>query len=178
MASLRGDKAVLRTYRREDIEGIRAWVNDPDAAGQMGSYYAKPITWEQSEESLHLILRGDSAGVHFVIADPESGEYIGQCDLLRFDYHARSAELSIVVLAENRNRGVGGEAVRLLIRYAFEQMNMNRVSLRVFADNEGAVRCYEKCGFQIEGRLRQDGYRNGMYRDVLVMGVLREDFYR
>jgi RimJ/RimL family protein N-acetyltransferase len=55
---------------------------------------------------------------------------------------------------------------------------MNRVFLRVFADNARAIRCYEKVGFQHEGRLRQDNFNQGAYRDTLFMGLLRSDWAR
>jgi RimJ/RimL family protein N-acetyltransferase len=63
-----------------------------------------------------------------------------------------------------------------LLRFGFEEMNLNRVSLHVFEFNERAVACYKKCGFQMEGRLRQNYYGEGRYWDVFVMGILRDEF--
>ena len=70
----------------------------------------------------------------------------------------------------------GTEAIGLLLQYAFSQMNLNRVYLRVCADNERAVRCYEKCGFREEGRFREHVYLDGQYRDVLQMAILQREF--
>ena len=55
-------------------------------------------------------------------------------------------------------------------------MNLNRVWLHVFEFNERAAACYRKCGFQQEGHLRQHRYSEGRYYDVLVMGILRDEF--
>ena len=73
-------------------------------------------------------------------------------------------------------KGLGTDAMQTLVAWGFYTLNLNRVQLRVFADNERAIRSYQKVGFQIEGRLRQGNYANGAYRDVLYMGVLREDW--
>ena len=66
-----------------------------------------------------------------------------------------------------------GHSMRTLVAWGFDTLNLNRIFLRVYADNTRAVRCYEKVGFQTEGRLRQDDYRNSAYRDTLIMAILR-----
>jgi RimJ/RimL family protein N-acetyltransferase len=63
--------------------------------------------------------------------------------------------------------------VQTLSGWGFDTLNLNRVFLRVFADNARAIRCYAKVGYQQEGRLRQHDFYNGAYRDVLIMGLLR-----
>jgi len=55
-------------------------------------------------------------------------------------------------------------------------MNLHRVQLEVYDFNPRAMRCYEKCGFQVEGRQREALFRNGSYHDILIMGILREGF--
>ena len=62
------------------------------------------------------------------------------------------------------------------MRWGFREQNLNRIFLRVFEDNPAAIRCYEKVGFRLEGRLRQDRYQDGRYLDTLVMGLLRDEF--
>ena len=68
--------------------------------------------------------------------------------------------------------------MQTLVAWGFYTLNLNRVHLHVFEDNLRAIRCYEKVGFQLEGRLRQANFYNGAYRDELIMGVLREDWER
>jgi RimJ/RimL family protein N-acetyltransferase len=72
-------------------------------------------------------------------------------------------------------KGYGTEATRLLVRHAFQTLNLNRVGLEVYEFNQGAIRCYEKAGFRIEGRLRQSYFADGRYWDTVVMGILREE---
>jgi diamine N-acetyltransferase len=74
------------------------------------------------------------------------------------------------------DKGYGTEATRLMVRYAFDTLNLNRVWLHVYEDNEHALHVYPKVGFRIEGRLRQSFFRDGRYWDTLVMAVLREEW--
>lgn len=73
-------------------------------------------------------------------------------------------------------KGYGTDAMRLLLRYAFTELNLHRVSLNVFSYNSRAIRSYQKAGFVIEGCQRQALRRDGQYHDLIFMGVLREDW--
>jgi RimJ/RimL family protein N-acetyltransferase len=75
-----------------------------------------------------------------------------------------------------RGRGYGSDAVRVLLRYAFLEMNLNRVGLEVMAYNAEAIHAYEAAGFQQDGRLRAFVYRDGVYYDVLTMSILRAEW--
>ena len=63
----------------------------------------------------------------------------------------------------------------MVVRYAFETLNLNRVWLHVYEDNKGAIRAYEKVGFKTEGVLRQDSFRRGRYGNTVMMGILEAD---
>lgn len=73
-------------------------------------------------------------------------------------------------------KGYGTDAVRLAVQYAFEELNMHRVTLNVFDYNVRAVRSYEKVGFVLEGRQREAMQRDGKRIDILYMGILREEW--
>lgn len=178
MGRIMGERIALREFRQEDISGVRCWVTDAETTRCLGGTYMKPQTWEQSERYLSALLEGDAGGVNFAIADKGNLKYLGQCSLLMVDHIARHAELAIVLCPDCQGQGLGEEAIRLLLRYAFDQMNLQRVYLKVRADNPAAVRCYEKCGFQLEGTLRSHAYAEGEYHDVLLMGILRAEFSR
>ena len=73
-------------------------------------------------------------------------------------------------------KGYGTDAMDLILRYAFVELNLRRVSLNVFEFNQRALRSYEKAGFQLEGRQRQVMQREGRRSDILYMGILREEW--
>jgi RimJ/RimL family protein N-acetyltransferase len=73
-------------------------------------------------------------------------------------------------------RGYGSDAVRLILQYGFLELNLRRISLGLHAYNERALKSYEKCGFVMEGRMRGEGWRDGVHYDSLWMGILREEW--
>jgi RimJ/RimL family protein N-acetyltransferase len=77
---------------------------------------------------------------------------------------------------EDWGKGYGTDAMRVLLRYAFTELGLHRVSLGVFEYNPRAIRSYQKAGFQIEGRERQLLLREGRRWDALMMGILREEW--
>jgi RimJ/RimL family protein N-acetyltransferase len=178
MPHIHGEKVILRDFREEDISGMRAWCNDPGITRFLGSRYTAPIPWEQTESELNRYLNGDAGGYNLVIADKETGKYLGQCALFMIDNQTRKAELAIVLAPGNLEKGYGFEALRLLLRFGFGEVNLNRIWLTVNCNNARAIHVYEKAGFTREGTLRQDRYIGGVYEDVAVMSILREEFYR
>jgi len=73
-------------------------------------------------------------------------------------------------------KGYGTDAMRLIVQYGFIELNLCRISLGVHAYNERAVKSYEKVGFTLEGRMRGEGFRDGVHFDGVWMGVLREEW--
>ena len=75
-----------------------------------------------------------------------------------------------------RGRGIGKEAIHLILDYGFNYLNLNSIQLSVFAFNERAIACYKKCGFKEVGRLREAYYLNGKYYDKILMDILKSEF--
>lgn len=172
-----GKRVTLREFRAEDISGIRAWVTDNAVIRSLSGTFLRPQTWEMTEQYLRNLLEGNAGGVNFVIAQRDSLKYLGQINLMMVDTTARKAELAIVLLPEHQGCGYAREALALLLKYAFDEMNLNRVYLKVYEDNVRAIALYERMGFTREGRLRQEMYREGRYWDIVLMGLLRPDYY-
>ncbi|EGK14681.1 spermidine N1-acetyltransferase [Desmospora sp. 8437] len=100
---------------------------------------------------------------------------IGTIAVYGINWHHRYAHVGISLDPKVHNQGCGTDAMRILLRFIFEEMNLNKVKLEVFEFNPPAIRVYEKCGFRREGRLREEIFRYGRYHDVLVMGLLQEE---
>jgi RimJ/RimL family protein N-acetyltransferase len=102
---------------------------------------------------------------------------IGAAGLHEVDFKNRHAAFGLSLGdKEEWGKGYGTEATALVVKYAFETLNLNRVWLHVFEYNERAVRVSEKTGFRHEGVLRQDTYREGRYWNTHVMAILREEW--
>jgi RimJ/RimL family protein N-acetyltransferase len=177
MPRLRGTRIMLREYRRDDLPWIRQWVNDPDIVCHLSDIFLYPHPLESTETFLDSMLDGSSDSRGFVIADITDEAYIGQVNLDAIDWKNRVGRVGIVIgSTEYFGLGYGTEAMRLLIQFAFLEMNLNRLELDVYDFNERAIRCYLSCGFRQEGRLRERQYKNGRYVDVIQMGLLRSDW--
>ncbi len=104
---------------------------------------------------------------------------IGFVELGGFDWAARTAWVGIGIgEADYWGKGYGTEMMNLVLRYAFQGLNLNRVNLNVFAFNKRAIRSYEKCGFVYEGTQREVIYKEDQRWDVIDMGILREEWER
>jgi RimJ/RimL family protein N-acetyltransferase len=176
MPRLIGSRIMLREYRRDDLPWMRQWVNDPEIVDYLSDIFLYPHAMESTEAYMETMLAGNSDSRGFVIADKESEAYIGQVNLDSIDWKNRVGVIGIVIgSTEHMGYGYGTEAMKLLVSFAFRELNLNRLQLEVYDFNERAYRCYLSCGFKEEGRLRERHYKNGRYSDVIQMGILRSD---
>lgn len=178
MPRVLGNRLMLREYQKEDLEYIREWVNDRETVRNLDDIFIYPHTVSMTEEYLNKILENKLEDEkHFVIADVEKGEYMGQVSLMRLDWRNRAALLGIVIAKkENRNRGYGREAVNPVLDFAFNQMNLHRVELHCREYNSAGYHTYLRCGFKEEGRKRKNYYIDGNYTDTIIMSILRDEF--
>ena len=108
-----------------------------------------------------------------------SDRLIGSIGLRNVDPVGRSATFGIIIGDLNyHNQGYGTKATKLVLKFAFQELNLNRVELSVFGNNWRAIRVYQKVGFVNEGCLRQAAYRNGQYQDEYRFAILREEWNR
>lgn len=148
--------------------------NHPDTRQTL--FYAFPTTFQQQKDKI-LSNINDPNTIVFAICRKADGKPIGQTALFRIDWVGRMATFYIGIAdKENWSKGYGSEATMKMVEYAFETLNLNRVHLHVAVENEGAVKVYQRVGFQIEGTLREAMYHDGHYSDFYVMGLLRRDW--
>lgn len=167
-----GTRIVLRAVEREHLPNYVQWLNDPKVLEYFGYYV--PLSLDQ-EETWYEEMLGDRTARAFSIEF--DGRHIGGAGYHRIDGRNASAEVGLFVgLPELWDKGLGSEALQTLLRFGFEQMNLHRVYLRVYAENERAIHMYEKVGFQREGCWRQAEFRHGRYHDLLWMSVLRDEW--
>lgn len=178
MSRLFGERIMLREYRREDLEHMRKWVNDPKVVDNLSDVFLAPQTLNNTEDFLESILKGENRNnFNFVIADINTEEYFGQIDLFNLSWKNRSAEIGIVIGSkENRGRGLGSEALKLIQEFAFNRLNLNRLVIEVHSYNTRAHKCYLKSGFKEEGRRRQAYYMHGKYCDTIVLSLLKSEY--
>ena len=106
------------------------------------------------------------------------GALIGRVGLFAIDWSRREGELGILIGRDHWGKGYGREVARTMLRYGFDTLNLNRIYLRVNADNERGIKAYEAAGFEREGVLRSHMFVEGKYIDMVMMGVLRDEWRR
>ena len=133
----------------------------------------------ENETKWYEGLSADKDQYSFAIETIEEEKYIGGCGVNSVDWKNSIAVIGIFIGDKNYwDKGYGTDAMKILVKFIFEQMNINKVKLNVYGFNERAIRCYEKCGFKKEGTLRQEIFRDGKYHDEYIMGILKEEYYR
>ena len=164
----------IRPMTEADTANIVRWRNTPSVYEHF--IYRTPLTEEAHLNWLHnRVETGDVA--QFIIVDTESGEDVGSVYLRDIDNDNKKCEYGIFIGEDScRGKGIGSAAARLALRYAFEELKMNRVFLRVFADNKQAVRSDEKAGFKYEGTFRDDVMIDGVPYDMVFMAILKSEW--
>ncbi len=174
MAEL-GKLVRFRAIEPEDAERAFRWINDREVTQFLMARYPFSLAYER-DWAAAASKANDFSEVRFAI-ETLDGVHIGVCGLHRGRPEDRWADLGIMIgEAAYRSQGYGTDAMLLLLRFAFYQMNLNKVNLGVFEINPRAQAVYRKCGFVEEGRGREEYYQDGRYIDVLRMGILRREF--
>lgn len=170
---LEGEHVRLTPLTSDDMPMMFEWIND--RRGVLHSAAYRPVHPVSHETWFQDIQRRKDV-VIFGIRLIETDELIGSCQLLNIRAVHRCAELQIRIgPADARGRGNGSEAVGLLLKFAFCDLNLHRIWLHVLGTNARAIRVYEKSGFVREGVLREAVHIDGGYVDLVVMGILRAD---
>ncbi len=171
-----GPQVYLRPLERTDLgENYLAWLNDPEVTRYMetGTF---PTTVEDLDR-FYQEVTGSRSQVILAVVDKKSGRHIGNVKLGPIHWVHRRATFGILIGDKKFwGKGIGAEATRLAVEYGFYRLNLRRIDLGVFAEHESAVRSYEKVGFKVEGRFRQDMFQEGKYSDRLWMGLLRSEY--
>ncbi len=165
---LHGERVTLRAFESSDLEANHRFVNDATTLRGMLSGIPFPSSISDEQQWLNQQTSYTRGEYQFAVEN-EDGELIGRCGIIRLDWKNRVGELAIMLGSPYRGRGYGREAMRLLCDFCFREMNLHKLKVTVFAFNTSAVKCYEANGFCQEGLLRSELYRDGAYRDVLIL---------
>ena len=171
----RGEKVLLRALDNSDLMASLDYVNDYETMRGVTSGLILPSSVDDEARLFSAQTRQNRGEYQFAIETLENRRFIGRCGFISVDWKNRLGEIAILIGEKSaRGKGFGTDAVNTLCRFGFEEMGLHKISVRVFAFNAAAIRCYEKCGFEREGLLRGEYFREGKFRDVVIMGLLNE----
>ena len=169
-----GERLYLRPLEpAQDNHLYSTWMNDEEIRRYFSIY---PTSDTRGKERLELLYK-DGKHIIFGVALNENNRLIGLVGLKDINYINQSAEFYVIIgdrLAWGK--GYGTEATKLMIRYGFMELNLNRIQTQDMEDNIGGWRADEKAGFKHEGTLREVILRFGKYNDVRVYSLLKSEY--
>jgi RimJ/RimL family protein N-acetyltransferase len=170
-----GEKCYLSPCSLKDAEKWTEWDNDLEVTIPLGDEAYTPYALDKMREILGDVIKSQS---HiFDIVALETDTLIGRCMLFDVDQVNRKAMLGIVIGEKAyQNKGYGQDAVKLLLDYAFNLLNLNSLMLGTFSFNERAIGCYKKVGFKEIGRRREARIIGGKKFDAVLMDILAKEF--
>lgn len=159
------------------VRGLRQklfdWMSNPDLRRAAGEF----ATMSEFEFDAWLQRQAAAAGnLLCIVGHRETATPIGFATLSGMERIHRRARLGIAIgEAAYRSQGLGKEATAALVAHGFRDLGLHRIALDVVDGNTAAIKTYQRCGFQIEGRLREHYFVDGVHRDAIIMGLLRQD---
>jgi RimJ/RimL family protein N-acetyltransferase len=163
-----------------DAEWFARWSRDSEYGRLLDSEGTVPRSVSQAKKDIQKWMEHEKPDqIEFVIRILADNRLIGGIGLDGIKWTHGDAFVGIGIgEREYWGNGYGTDAMRVILRFAFMELNLRRVSLDVFEYNPRAIRSYEKAGFTVEGRQRQVLHRDGRRWDVIYMGILREEWER
>lgn len=158
-------------------EAFSRWGRDTEYMRLLDDAPARPWSVNQRKQWLEKDLENPTHGILFSIRSLAEDKLIGFVSLWEISWSHSEAWVGIGIGERDYwGKGYGSEAMQLVLRYAFSELNLHRVSLGVFSYNPRAIRSYEKCGFRQEGVINQAFVREGQRWDLINMGILRREW--
>jgi RimJ/RimL family protein N-acetyltransferase len=174
---IEGSRVRLRAPEARDAEAMIKIFHDQDVMKRFTRDMFAPVSLTALTQDLNNLWKEFGKDFYFSIEEKSKSRYIGSCGYNKIDRKNSYADIGIYLERSYWSQGLGTEALKLLISYLFDQNNLNKIRLNVHANNESAIRCYERLGFQHEGRLREELFQDGHYQDICLMGLLRCEWH-
>src|SRR5262245_18205106 len=170
------DRIRLRPIEPGDWEVFYRWNQDDEmtrAVDRVWFPQSRETVRRQAEEA--SLQRPENDAFTWVIENAE-GAVVGSISTHNCDRRTGTFAYGISVLPEHQRRGYASEAIALVLRYYFEELGYQKVTVNVFDFNAASIRLHERLGFRQEGRLRRMTFTRGRHHDALVFGLTAEEF--
>lgn len=175
---LLGERVTLRAYEKEDLERARSFFNVLEIRENMVLEIIFPLKAEDEQKWYDGFSANTDKEYSFAITLNETGEYIGGCGVHNISGKNRNCMVGIFLGHDFLDQGYGSEALKILVAFCFNEINVIKVKLNVMSFNARAQRAYEKIGFSVEAIHKKEVYRRGEYHDSIRMVMFKEDFLK
>lgn len=177
LPTVAGRLVLLREVEEADLPQVWEWENDPEMGLYLNADPGKRMSMDEVRRRFHQY-RTDATSGLFIICTPDH-QTIGMLGFDRLYRDIGTCRLFIGIgYEEYRGHGYGTDAMRMVLRYFFRDMGVEKVQLSVYDFNTRAIASYRKCGFEVETVRRNIAFVNGGWCDSIEMAVSREHYER
>ncbi len=172
---IEGKKIYLREVRLSDVnEEYYRWMNDSEITRHLESRF-HPNSLESLREYVSEKLR-DQNNMFLAVILKDGDRHIGNIKLGPINWIHRLADVALLIGAKDCwGKGYGTEAIRLIVNFAFRELNLHKLTAGHYIANAGSGKAYAKNGFVVEGTRRRHRFCDGVYVDTVLMGLLSDD---
>ena len=171
---LKSQRIYLRPLQEADAQSFLDNTKDEEIRYMTGT--KSSFTLEQIQQHIGNCEK-DATRYDFAICLISNNNLIGELSISEIDTDNSKAGFRISMFGTKlTGKGFGTEATKLVLKFVFEELNLNRLQLEVFSHNKRGIRAYEKSGFKKEGVLRDSLYYNGQFSDEIIMSILKREY--
>jgi ribosomal-protein-alanine N-acetyltransferase len=167
---------ILREQTIEDAVDFLEYYSDPEVNKYIVSFIPKTVEEARTEIRYWINVFNYNDGLYFAIARKSDNKMIGSVGVSGINRNHNRVEASYDLAKEYWGKGIMTQALRAVLKYAFEELKFNRIEANAMPENISSKRVLEKCGFVFEGNLRQHRFHNGKYLDIGIYSVLYSDY--
>jgi ribosomal-protein-alanine N-acetyltransferase len=166
---------VLREQTLEDAADFLEYFADPQVSKHIVSFIPQTVEEARSEIRYWINVFSYNDGIYFAIARKSDNKMIGSVGVSGVNRNHNRIEASYDLAKEYWGKGIMSKALKAVIKYAFEEMQINRIEAYAMPENVASQKVLEKCGFHFEGILRQHRFHKGEYVDIGIYSIVYQD---
>ena len=171
--NLKGENVFLRAVEKEDMEFLRSMINDAELEKNVVDWNF-PISKSAQEKWYDSQIQNKNT-VRYVIEVNE--QPIGVEIIANIDWKNRKALHGIKLCEEKiRGKGYGTDTLKTIMKYAFEELQLNRLYTTILEYNEASMRLHKKCGWEVEGVMKESVFKNNRYINEVQVGILKKQY--
>jgi RimJ/RimL family protein N-acetyltransferase len=172
---IEGKIVNFRALEKGDLRQLRDWRNTEFVRRAAREY--RLLSMDHQEKWFNSLFKKPPNNLMFGVENKQ-GKLIGVCGLTWINWKDRNAEASIYIGERDwQRKGAATDALRNLIKYGFETLNLHRIYAIIYEFNKASIELFEKCGFRFEGRSREAHYIEGRYWDELIYSLLYGEYH-
>jgi RimJ/RimL family protein N-acetyltransferase len=170
------NRVRLRGVEPSDAEFFFAWNRDSDMNRYLDQVWFPASLEFVRQWAERTAAQGPKDDSFQWVIENAQGQAVGSITAHHCDRRAGTFEYGVAIKSEHQRQGYAAEAIKLVLRYFFDELRYQKVTVQIHSDNPASIQLHEKLGFQLEGRLRRVVYNHGEYFDGLMYGLTVEEF--